>query len=326
VPLKNPKAYVYVEGMPQPKPEDAVAAAWCGTCQADRKPEQLIEWEAERLKTVSDLHKKWEQNFGGKFIYVETRHATLHSLRDARESLQLGQAVEALCQHLQKLTGSLELTLTRPHTYNLFVLWEKVAWDRFRAAAEKMYTLEQLGQSWAIGRDLAGYDHVEIPHFHETSLTARERPCVNGVLSFLGARQVDLLSGFKRNVPWLREGFAAYSEYAILKNVRWFSIYDTAKAPPLGDSLVETRRLAQANGLRRLADFLSREIREYEGSDYTQAFSLVYYLLNDAPLKFCDFCKLLKADKPVEEALAEAFGQPVAEIERRWGNWALNPR
>ncbi len=325
---KDRKTYVYVEGAALPKPEDAVAVAWCDQCQADQKPEQLVEWEAERLKTITEVHKKWEDAFGAKFVYVETRHATLHTLRDARESLQMGQAIEALCAHLQKLTGTLELTLSRPHMYNLFVLWEKAAWGRYRTAAEKLYTPEQLGQSWSIARELAGYDHGEIPHFYETPLTARDRPCINGVLSFFGARQVNLASGFQRSAPWLREGFAAYSEYIVLKNVRWFSVYDAANSPPLGDSLVETRKLAQAGGLRRLGEFLKREIRVYEAGDYTQAFSLVYFLLNDAPMKFLDFCKLMREDKDkdVDAALPEAYGMQIGEIERRWGNWALNAR
>lgn len=324
VPLKNRKPYVFVEGMPDPKPQQSVPGELCPKCHPDEKAEALVEVEVQRLKTHGDFHKSWERKCNRPFVYVETRHGSFHTLLDARESLKIGNAIEALCTHLQKLTGSLELTLTRPDNYNLFVLWERASWDGFRATLEKHLTPEQLGPNFAIAREMHGYDVWETPHFYETPLTARTRPPVHGALSFFGRRQIVTAT---QNCPvWLSEGFAAYSEYVVLRNVRWYSIYDANNPPELGDSLAVIRRLANAGKLRRFEKFLPRQLSEYEPADYPQAFSLVYYLLNKAPAKFLDFARLLRGGASGAEALEDGLDTKLATLEGEWGKWALNAR
>jgi hypothetical protein len=320
VPLADAKPFVWVEGTAAPKPETVVGEQHCPQCHPGGDPAELVAAAKERIDRALASHDQWKEQVGGKLLLVLTRHAALSTQFTPAQAKAAGQAVENLTLHLKRTAKSLALTPTRLGEYELFLLWEKPAWEKFRKVMEERYTLQQLGEGWSLARDYQSYDHVGTPHLYETPQTVRQRPITHGPVFLAGRRQINLAANW--HAPeWLAEGFAEYGDYSVHKANRWFTVYHTSQPPPVGDWLAEARRLAAQSEFRPWEKFIRRELRDWQANDYTQALGMATFLLESEPGKFIAFLKLLASGDDAITVLEQAYRQKMEDLEQRCTKW-----
>jgi hypothetical protein len=320
IPLKNPKPYVFISGQGPFKPEDAVAGELCPQCLSTADKSLLVEWAKSDHVKIEENHREWQGRLSSRLLLVQTRHATIHAQLRPADARKAGLAVEALTLHLQKITDSLRLTPTRPVQYLQTLLWNRPAYDEFRKAMEKLYPTEQLGENWLPARDATSYDHFLIAHCYLTPLTLRELPPEYHALKFAATRQIQVATEWQAPL-WLMEGFGAYTQDAILKDVRVSTVYVTDRGPGKPFTLQDARKQHIAGLARPWEEILPRELREFEKADYTQVLGMVAFLMSREPRQILELVRLLREGTPPEEALAEAYGQSVAELDEACGKW-----
>lgn len=320
VPLTKPKPFAFVEGAGPFQAKDAVHAEPCPTCQpkADRTP--LVEQATEQHETTSLKHREWEEHLDGRLVHVETRHVSIHTQHQPAQARRIGMAVEAFTIHLQKTTGSLELTSTRPSTYQQMLLLGEPAWTKFRTVMETLYTQEQLGQPWLPARQFMAYDFPDIPHAYIQPERLRELPPEYQAVKFAATRQMMLATNWKAP-EWLWEGLGAYGQQAALGDVRISTVYSSEKGPKAVYSFRDARQQASQRKLRPWPDMLQRELRDFEAADYFQSLGMVSFLLDSEPARFLDFLRLLKSGTFCQPALEEAYGKDLAGLQLANAKW-----
>jgi hypothetical protein len=320
MPLKNRKPYYHIEGQPLPKAPDAVPARWCPKCQPDKREQELIDAQTERFKTALDTHKKWEKETGFQLTRIETRHIIVHTQMPPGECQKIAQGFEALAAHLQDLTGTMELTRTRPETYEMMCFLEQANYEKFRTVLEKLWSLEERGPAWSQSRGIGAFDHTLLPFFYENRQTLQLRPPVHGVCFMGGRRQLYIATQY-RCPRWLAEGFAEYSEFAALKKNLWHSVYNANPGPEPGDWVSQLRQLAVAGQLRPWEDQMKRELELWDVRDYLQTFGMVAFLIQTEPKKFLALTRKLRAGTDCDKAIEEAYGKPIARLEPECTKW-----
>jgi hypothetical protein len=322
LPLKNRKPYYHIEGQPPPKAADAVAARWCPKCQADKKDQELIDEQTERFKAALDAHKKWEKECGFQLTRIETRHIVVHTQMPHAECQKIGQGFEALAAHLQDLTGTMELTRTRPESYEMMCFLEQANYEKFRTVLEKLWTVDERGPSWSQGRGIAAFDHNLLPFFYENRQTLQLRPPVHGVCFMGGRRQ--LYAATRYQCPrWLAEGFAEYCEFAALKKNLWRTVYNMNPGPEPGDWVSQVKQLAVAGQLRPWEEQMKRDLTEWDARDYLQTFGMVAFLIQTEPKKFLGLTRKLNAGVDGNLAIEEAYKKPINKLEPECTKWLV---
>jgi len=322
VPIKDARPFVWVEGMPEPRGEAMVGEQACPACQVDPQVDQIVAEAQKRIDAALAHHRQWEQHTDWKLTCVLTRHAAVHTQFTAAQAQSVGTAIENLMLHLKRLTSSLVLTPARPDTYEQMVLWERPAWDRFREVMESLYKPQELGEAWGSARQINSYDHYVTPHLFESPETLRHRPLTCGPV-FLAARRQLQLATSRRAPLWLTEGFAAYGDHVVHKQNRWFMVYDSDQAPPIGDWLAEGRKLAASSKFRTWAQLFRRELRDWQPNDYVQSMTMTAYLLESEPRKFVDFTRRLAAEEKDASALEAAYQSPLDKLELNCARWLV---
>ena len=320
LPLKNRRPYFHVEGQAAPKAADAVPHRFCPKCRADRNHQELVDKQTERFKTALDAHKKWEKETNFQLTRVETRHIVVHAQMPLAECVKIGQGFENLAAHLQNLTGSMELTCTRPESYEQICLLGPEAYEHFRTVMEKLYTADERGPMWSIGRGLSAFDHTLIAFFQESLQTLKVRPPVHGVCFMGGRKQLSVATNY-RAPRWLSEGFAEYSEFAALKMNLWRTIYNQNQGPKPGDWVSQVRQLAVANQLRPWVEQTGRQLEDWDVRDYLQSFGMVAFLLQSEPKKFLVYTRKLKAGVEAEKALEDAYEKSIGKLDTECVRW-----
>ena len=320
IPLKDAKPFVWVDGMPPPRAEDAVGEQACPECQMQPLNGRIVAEIEQQIETAQANHRLWEERTGWKLTCVLTRHAALHTQLTEAQAKTVGAALENLTLHLKRISGSLALCPSRLDTYEQIVLWEKPSWEQFRGVMESLYTPQQLGEAWNSARNLNSYDHIVTPHLYETPETVRHRPLSVGPVFLAARRQIELAT--ERHAPlWLSHGFAAYGDHAVHKLNRWYMLYDRDQAPPVGDWLAEARKLAIGNKLRSWPEMLRRELRDWKPADYAQTTAMVAFLLESEPQKFIDFLGRIAAGDLGAGALEDAYQAPLDKLEQLAIRW-----
>ena len=325
VPLADAKPFVWVTGSPPPKPETAVGEQHCPLCHPTADANTLVAAARERIERAQESHAKWKERLGGKLLLVLTRHAAVHTQYTPAQAKTVGQALETFTLHLKRVASSLALTPTRMSDYELFLLWERPAWDQFRKVMEGLYTPQQLGEDWKPARDYNSYDHFAAPHLYETPQTSRQRPLTHGPV-FLAARR-QIVRATKELAPlWLSEGFAEYADHTIHKANRWFTVYVLGQGPPAGEWFPEARRLATAGEFRPWSNMIKRELRDWKPNDYIQALAMATFLVEAEPAKFLDLVKKLAAGEDQVTALEETYRCKLDDFDLRCTKWLLARR
>jgi hypothetical protein len=324
VPLLNDKPFVWLKGTSLPKLEAFIDEQFCPICQTGGDKKELIAEFKGKVDGAIEVNKKWEERTGWKLACVVTRHAAIHTQLKTVEARAVGTALEMLMAHLKRTSTSLRLATTRPDEFGLVMLWEKASWDAFRKVMESMYTLQQLGPAWTSAREYNAFDHVDVPHTYETPQSIRTRPPSCGAVFITARRQLQLAAD-RREPFWLAEGFSAYGDNVVHKVNRWFTVY-TPRQMPVGDWMVEARKLVNDKKQRSWTAIIKRELVDWEPPDHVQTMSMVAFLFESEPAKFLAYLKRLRAGEQQSAALEEAYGSPLDEIEQRWSRWAVARR
>ena len=205
------------------------------------------------------------------------------------------------------------------------ILWEKDSWKKFRQVMEGLYSRTQLGESWESAEELNSYDHYVIPHMYETPESIKSRSPTCGSV-FLAARRQITIATNRRSPFWLSEGFAAYSDYIVHKTNRWYTVYDALRAPTPGDWMQEARRLSRDGKLRRWSSLLKRDLQDFIPANYSQAMTMVAFLLESESHKFLEFVRQLGVGEQQQTALEEAYHLSIDELEQRGKRWLAGRR
>ena len=81
------------------------------------------------------------------------------------EAQAVGVALEAMTAHLQQLTGSMELTSTRPDTYEILIILGKPNYLGFLRLMQAEWA-DKVGNDWALLPDVAGSTVEGTSFFH----------------------------------------------------------------------------------------------------------------------------------------------------------------
>ncbi|QDU30909.1 hypothetical protein ETAA8_60580 [Anatilimnocola aggregata] len=322
LPLKKRRPYFRVEGQGGANAAESVPHRFCPKCRGDRNEQELVDEETERLKTALENHRKWEKETGFALKRVETRHIMVHAQMPVAECVKIGQGFENLAAHLQELTGSMELTRTRPDTYEQMSLFGPEAYAHFRTVLEKLYSVDERGPSWSVSRGLSAFDHTLIPFFQESAETIKNRPPVHGVC-FMGGRKQLHVATNNRAPKWLAEGFAEYCEFAALKKNLWRTVYNQKEGPTPGDWVSQLRKFAVDKNLRPWVEQVERDIRDWDARDYLQIFGMTAFLLQTEPKKFLVYVRNLRTAADPTTALEEAYGKSIANLEPECNRWLI---
>ena len=319
IPLLTGKPFVWLKGTTLPKLESFIDEDFCPICQAGGAKSDLVADFKAKIDGALEANKKWEELTGWKLVCVVTRHAAIHTQLKTTEARTVGTAIETLMAHLKRISGSLALATTRPDQFGLMLLWEKASWEAFRKVMESMYSLNQLGSNWTSAREFNAFDHVDVPHTYETPQTIKTRPPSCGAVFITARRQVQLAAGWRAPF-WLAEGFAAYGDNVVHKVNRWFSVYQP-RHMPVGDWMVEARKLIAEKNQRPWKAMFKRELIDWEVPDHIQTMSMAAFLFESEPAKFVGYLRRLRSGEQELTALEEAYGFPLDEIEQRWARW-----
>jgi hypothetical protein len=320
VPIGDAKPWVWMKGNALPRWDAAlVGEQFCPVCQSEHKASELVAEAKSRLEAALEKNKQWDERTGWKLACVVTRHAAVHTQLTPVQARAVGQALEMLTLHLKRVTDSLQLASTHPDTLELMMLWEKPAWDHFRKVMEKLYTLQQLGPSWASAQLMNAYDHFVTPHTYETPKSINIRPPSCGAVFIVGRRQLNMATDWRAPF-WLAEGFSAYCDNVVHKINRWYSVYDV-KTIPIGDWLVNAKKLAGESKLRAWKDMMSRELRDWEWEDHVQTTAAAAFLLESEPAKFLKLLKRLRDREDPAAALEETYKGTLDDLQDRCAKW-----
>jgi hypothetical protein len=319
LPLDPPRSYVHLEGERGPQPEDAVRYRYA---DPDKDPAPLVEAERERLKTANQRHQMWEQKIGYPLVRVETHHVEVHAQLSPVEARRVGISLEALKMHLQKITGNLVLTPLRVNVDELVIVMGKIQYLNLLKILEEMYA-GRLGESWHLMPEVSGGTLDRTMFFYQDA----NKPAPSHMAVF-GAAAKSIRKAAGGKCPyWLREGFAAYCEFAVLKANAVHSVRYQVNDPRLGGDWASTaRRLAAAGQLVPWWEMFSKDLRDYQLVHYVQAYAMVAYLFVPTPEKFLDFLEQLRSGRDSKAALEAAYGQTVEKLEQDWLVWLKRGR
>ncbi len=124
---------------------------------------------------------------------------------------------------------------------------------------------------------------------------------------------------------WLAEGLGEVQEINAFGSCQVFCVRteygerggDDAKA--IGEGWkAEAKRLAAAGGDSRFRDLGAKPLADLQPWDLVKSWSMVHYLLSLDREKFVSLVALLKAQMPLEEALAQSHGATPEQMDDRW--------
>lgn len=315
VPLKNPQPYVWMEGQPVPKGATAVREQFCPNCKPDADNAELAAAEDLRLKTAMDVHLGWEKKTNWQLVRAETRRAALHSQLPPADTQRVALALEAMSQHIEGLTGSIELTNTTPANCNVIILFQKPNYTQFVNLLKVDPVLGPARQDWSLVGEVAG-SWVKDTIFYRYS--PEGPPPEHQAIALVSSYQIRSATSYK-DPAWLNVGYASYCENATLKANRVNSIeYVLNNLQIDADWSLAVRRLAAAGALKPWNDMFPKILRDYQAEDHLTAYAMVSFLIQYKPRKFLDFVKEIKGGLGAAESLEKAYGEKVPELQQRW--------
>lgn len=317
LPLEKPRAFVHVEGMPVPSPEECVRARWS---DPEKDPQLLVNAEAKRLETAGERHMELEKKFNYGLTRVETHHMVIHAQLPPAEARKVGLALEAMKLHLQQLTGSMALSQLDPAKDEVIIAYGKDHYLKLLKIIE-VEKEGQLGRDWPLMKDLmggyvgnTGVQYV-LPNFEFTA----SHMAVNQAAGQLIQKACN-----GQSTSWLAAGFMAYCENVVMgKNIVQNVKYDINVKPIGPNWAAEAKRLARERAFKPWDKVFHLDLRDFEGADYLQAYAMVAYLIQTQPQKFLDYTELLGEGGEIGPSLEKAYGHPIAELQVDWVRWLM---
>ena len=262
-----------------------------------------------------DVHLDWEKKTSWQLVRAETRRATLHSQLPPNDTQRVALALEAMNQHVEGLTGSLELTGTTPANCNVIVLFQKPNYLQFVNLLKADPVSGPARQDWSLVGEVAG-TWVKDTIFYRYSPDGP--PPEHQAVVLVAAFQLRTATNYK-DPPWLNVGYSAYCENTTLKANRVNALeYALTNLQIDPDWSLAVRRLAAAGGLKPWNEMFPKLLRDYKAEDHLTAYAMVAFLIQYKPQKFLDFIKETKGGLGSAEALEKAYGEKVPELQQRW--------
>jgi hypothetical protein len=315
VPLKKPQPYVWMEGQPVPKGALAVREMYCPNCKPDADNAELAAAEDVRLKTAMDVHLEWEKKTSWQLVRAETRRTALHSQLPPNDTQRVALALESMNQHIEGLTGSLELTQTTPANCNVIILAGQPNYLQFVNLLKADPVFGPARQDWSLVGQVAG-TWVKDTIFYRYS--PEGPPPEHQGIVLVASYQIRGATNYK-DPPWLNVGYCAYCENTVLKANRVTSLeYALTNLRIDPDWSLAVRRLAAAGGLKPWNDMFPKLLRDYQAEDHLTAYAMVAFLIQYKPQKFLEFVKETKGGLGSAEALEKAYGEKVPELQQKW--------
>ena len=317
LPLKEPRVFVHIEGMPAPKPQDCVRARWT---DPDKDPQLLIDAQAERLKTAGVRHQEIEKKLFYGLTRVETHQLVLHTQLPLAEARKTALALEAMKTHLQQATGTMMLSPLRVEEDEMILVVGRANYMRLL----KMVEVENegnLGESWHLLPEVSGgtVGRTSVFYVQEPFLYMASHQAVSKAAGL----SIQKASG-ERCPQWMVAGFASYCENVVLKKNLVRKVNYQINETPIGPNwALEVKRLAAARALKPWDQVMKLELRDFEAIDYIQSYAMTAYLFQRDPQKFLDLLELFADGGEVTPSIEKAYGQSTAELQTDWVRWLL---
>jgi hypothetical protein len=216
----------------------------------------------------------------------------------------------------------MELTVTDPTNFNLFMFWDKPSFDKFKETIATKLANPEWTNQFKEFPDSTGWDHPQIPFCLDTEKWLATCPPVHHAVAMTARRQMNAATEF-RCPAWMLEGFTGYGEYAVLRKNRIFFIYDVSQRLSSVDWMLEARQNVMQKKIRPWEEMIKLELRDFSDKEYLQAFSMVVFLLQTEPKKFLDLVRYTRAGKSSADSLEMAYGAKVPELDARWAKWVV---
>jgi hypothetical protein len=319
IPHSPHRPYVHIEGQPAPNPAAAVPWRHCNKCQKERKPQELIDAETQRLKEAMSGHLRWENRTGWPMLRMETRHVTIHGQLPPEVAVRQGQAANELVAYLQRRTRGVVLTQTRPDTHEILFCWDEPQWMRMIQICQG---LPEFRQDWALVSQTAGYSNAQ-----SSVVRAREGkgvPPEHHTVSDLARASMYHSTDYQART-WLSIGFAYYCERAILKKNLLHYIEYEPNAQRLGENWnQEVKKYAQQRKLRLWNDLLELPLRDYDPPDHLGIYMMVAYLFEADPIRFTRMVQMIGRGIDDKAAMEAAYEKTIDELQTGCAKWIAN--
>jgi hypothetical protein len=243
---------------------------------------------------------------------LETHSLVIHAQVSTAEARRVAMAMEVLTNHLQQLTGNLVLTPRRPATDDLFLFVDQPSYLRLMELLKKDPRYSRV--NFDLLERLSGGTLDRITFLRRMTNGV---PLENMAVHSSAYRQIQIASRSAAR-PWLCDGFAAYCEFAVTRKNLMHSIDAQSVDVRLASNWeLLLRQLARTSGVRSWEEMFKKELAEFEMIHYLEAKSMAGFLLRE-PDKFQDYVEQIAAGAEDAEALTEAYGKPVKELETDW--------
>jgi len=312
VPLANRRPYVHVEGDKRPSPASCVPWRYCPKCQRDRPHKELVDAEDARLDKGDNYHLRWEERIAVSLVRVETRHVTLHCQLPKQAARAFGLECEELAKFLQKETGSVFLTPTRPDNFNIVMVWNDTIYDRIiRFGHEWDEFKDQSDETWKSHADSGGFQGHGV-----AVANLNENPRVGEALFWLSYKMLARATEYRADA-WLRVAFSYHCEQALLRQNEhtWSSVYRDGEGPDAKAWDTEARKLAIAGRIRPWEDMFRIPLRDWDAREHLCSYAMVQYLMREDPERFVAMCREIRNRRGSKEAIERAYGKKLVELE-----------
>jgi hypothetical protein len=300
------------------KPYETIAP-WkpCPKCSAGVAEKAATDELSACLEKAIEVKATWSERTGVELKLVATPYLALYTQARPQEIRDYALMAEKLAGHLQTLTGSMTLTRTRAGQDGIILLNENKACRRLIEEMAKLHP----GEGWENCKDNSGGvdQHIAFSNLTRSGATADHH------VVYLFGQILMYEATDNKAPPWLREGFAAYSERTLFNQNLYASFSYKENQPKLEPHWPRAMRTAFQKGERvSLGGVLSLDMASASSTDYLCCFSVVSYLLEAHPKEFVRFVLLLRAGEMPRKALETAYGKSLDDLNAEWRKWALN--
>jgi len=309
IPISGLPNYVRAEGEGA-KPEAAVPWKQCPKCQLGHDAKELQSIESSR--DAFNNQKPMESKTGLHFSAVETRHVTLYGQDAVSELKSIAEHLEKLTGHLETITGFTVLTPCRPDQESIFVLNDQNSYDAMLSKA-----FGQKGDSLAF--------KVATSTSQQACLFWPKKPIPRTNIAVFNFASMLIQNATNTKCPpWLREGFAAYCEKAIMGNNMNYTIaYEVNEVKFEKDWNAQIKKFAEDRKLKKWNEMFPIDMISLGPLKYLTCYSMVSFLVKADPKAFAKMVAMIRDGEPSITAVEKAYGRKIDDLQAAWGSWCL---
>lgn len=309
-----------------PPAQDWVLVPWQynPNYKGEKDNEKLVTDAKLRFMEARKRYLAWLEMTKLKLQMVNTHHVTLYCELPETLARNVGDACEKLTAHLQKVTMSVALTPALPSKQEIVILWDDFSYQNFI----NVLAAKSPGTDYTLARAANGSsDSLHFGFFN--AMKAVGAPPEHMALHQFGKFLINEATGGKAPL-WLAEGFASYSENAVLnKNLVYSFRYEMNEVKFSPNWNEDIRKFAEQRKLKEWKFIFQLDLIGLGSLDYLTCYSMVSFFMKNDPqhfVQFVQFVQYLRDGMDDKTALAKAFGRPVEDLQKMWGQWTLRQR